>query len=162
MAVQRISTIYTHFHTKIDALDTSLLSFGASLKRAGYRLPLLREPDEAVHGMYFVRALMPERHRAGFGTGENIWVATFFVELGYFRGGGDADEGDRLSVAKDGQDDAMTLADVIENPNTDGYNSTVTGIQVITFEGVEAVGERKHADVYATRFRVRWRSDVIE
>lgn len=162
MTQQLATPIYTHLHGKVEAITTLSQGAGRALRRSSYRLQLAEEPDSAAgNGLYFVRAGAPRRHLAAFGTGENLWVADWYIQLVYFRGGGDLGSGDRLSVEENAMDDGMRLADRIENPNNDNYNSGTTGIEVITYAGIELVAEMKHRNVYETHFLIRWRSDVI-
>lgn len=163
MATQRMTPIYTHLHGKVEATTTlSQCVGGLALQRSPYRLQLAQEPDSAAgNGLYFVRASAPRRHLTAFGTSENLWVADWFIQLAYFRGGGDSGPGDRLSVESEAMDDGMTLADRIENPNANNYNSGTTGIEVITYQGIELAAETPHKSIYETRFLIRWRSDVI-
>src|ERR1051325_9219228 len=116
-------------------------------QKSGYRLTLGQEPDSAIDGLYFVDIDSIPDQGLMFGNGETTYSAQFVVEVGYFRGGGDAGGGDRQTVLRNAADDVMRIADVLSNPSN--------------FRGASRVIDKKHAEVWRLQFFVEWRSDLI-
>lgn len=151
-----ISTVLAQFDVNL-ALVASASSTTGTLRPAGHRFTLEREPLPVHDGDYFldVEAVSPGmRNRV---AGEAYWEATVVVRVAYSRGGGDAAAGDRQSVMRDGLGDAMRLSDVVENPST--YDSSNTGISEVRYLGATRAATFKRGEIWETRFLARWRSD---
>ncbi len=131
----------------------------AGFTKSGYRLLMGQEPDSAVDGLYFIDVPAILKQGATFGAAETIYEANVVVEVGYYRGGGDAGGGDRQTVMRAAADDVMRIADVLVNPAN--YGGSTTGIREIRFMGAERVLDKPHAEVWAVRLWVQWRSDLI-
>ena len=153
MAEELSSAVIDWFHTRIDTITTETRTF----RRSGYRFTPAEEPDSAIDGLYYVAMDGIEAHVRGYGTTENRWVGLFSVDVGYFRGGGDMNSGDRKSINRDGADDAMVIADIIEDPAS--YDGANTGIRTVTFAGATRITQDVARDVWRVQFRVEWRSD---
>lgn len=160
MSAQYTSTMLAQFDTNVALVTTENANpAGGGFFKSGYRFTPEHEPDSGAEGLYYldVQAVTPKERF--WGTGENIWTGTVAVQLGYFRGGGDMNAGDRQGVLRNANDDCMKLGDVCENPAN--YNSTTTGIRRIVYLGHRRAFDGKRFEVYEITFEVEWRSDAI-
>ncbi len=151
------------FDTNIALITSEAVNTaGGGFKASGYRFSSEREPDSAAEGLYYLDVPRVAPKNRSWGTGENIWEGAVVVQLGYYRGGGDAggvDGGDRRSVMVRANDDCMRLSDVCENPAN--YNSGTTGIRWIRYAGHRRAFDLKKFEVWEVAFDVEWRSDAI-
>ncbi len=162
MSVQYVTAMLAQFDTNIALVTNEAANpLGGGFKASGYRFSADKEPDSAAEGLYYLdvpRVAPKERY---WGTGENIWVGTVTLQLGYYRGGGDAggvDGGDRRSVAVRANDDCMRVSDVCENPAN--YNRDTTGIRWVKYTGHRRAFDLKKYEVWEVDFDVEWRSDL--
>jgi hypothetical protein len=157
MAFQFASLVLAQFAANLELVTSD--ASDETFKASGYRLALGKEPDSAVDGVYFIDITSIPKVAPTFGNTETIFEATIAVELGYYRGGGDLDEGDRQSVMRNAASDAQRVADVLSNPAY--YAGSVTGIREVRFIGAERIIDKHRAEVWAVRFWVQWRSDLV-
>lgn len=157
MSVELASDVIALFATRIDAITSETPRAG--FVRSGYRFRVIDEPASAIEGLYFVDVTGVRPHKRDYGRQENRWEADVSVRVGYFRGGGDADEGDRQSVMRNASDDMMRLADFLEN--TASYDGANTGARRIVFAGASRVLDAKDREVWEAKFLVEWQSDWI-
>ncbi len=162
MSVQYVTAMLAQFDTNIALVTNEAANpLGGGFKASSYRFSADKEPDSAAEGLYYLdvpRVAPKERY---WGTGENIWVGTVTLQLGYYRGGGDAggvDGGDRRSVAVRANDDCMRVSDVCENPAN--YNRDTTGIRWVKYTGHRRAFDLKKYEVWEVDFDVEWRSDL--
>ncbi len=157
MGQQFASTVLARIATNLELITTETPEQG--FQPSGYRLALAKEPDSAVDGLYFVDIPAIPRVGPTFGNQETIYEALINVEVGYYRGGGDLDGGDRQSVMRNAASDVQRIADVVCNPaNYDGSN---TGIREIRYMGAERLIDKPRAEVWRIRLWVQWRSDLV-
>lgn len=157
MATQNASTVLALFDTRMDVITSETPDAG--FKKSPYRFMLAKEPDSAIDGLYFVDIASIEPHNRTFGATETIWNLTATVEVGYFRGGGDLDGGDRQSTTRNAANDVMRIADVIQNSS--GYDGANSGVREIRFLGASRTVDKPASEVWEVRFFVQWRSDVV-
>lgn len=158
MSVVRLpSGVLAQFATNVELVTNASTNTGG-FEASGYRYLPEREPDSAMDGKYFITLERITERDPHWGTGENIQHGIVTVQTSYYRGGGDAGEGDRQSVMRNAADDCQILGDVCENP--ENYNPTVTGIRRISCTGSTKVHDLKKAEVWETTFSVEWRSDL--
>ncbi len=157
MGLQFAATVLAQFATNIEAIASESVEQG--FQASGYRLVLEKEPDSDIDGLYFIDIPAIPKVAATFGAAESIYEALINVEVGYYRGGGDMDGGDRQSVMRNAASDAQRIADVLCNPaNYDGPN---TGIREVRFMGAERVIDKPRVEVWRVRFWAQWRSDLV-
>lgn len=157
MSAQYASTVLALFDTRI-ATITSETPDGGFVKSA-YRFDLEKEPDSAIDGLYYVDVMQIDPQNPQFGATETGWDAMIAVKVGYFRGGGDMDGGDRQTVTRAAADDMQKLADVLGN--TAYYDGANTGVRRIIFRGAQRVQQTAAKDIWEARFFVNWRGSVI-
>jgi len=163
MSQQLVTAVLAQFDTNVALITSEAVNaIGGGFKASAYRFGVDKEPDSAAEGLYYLdmaRVLPKARY---WGTGENIWEGEVTVQLGYYRGGGDAggvDGGDRRAVMARANDDCMRLSDVCENPAN--YNQGTTGIRRIVYTGHRRTYDLKKYEVWEVGFTVEWRSDAI-
>lgn len=162
MSVQYVTPMLAQFDTNIALITNEAANpQGGGFKPSGYRFTADQEPDSAAEGLYYLDVPRVAPKSRFFGTGENIWKGSVKVQLGYFRGGGNAggvNGGDRRSVSVRANDDCMRLSDTCENPLN--YNSASTGIMVIQYTGHYRAFNLKKYEIWEVDFDVTWRSDL--
>ncbi len=157
MGVRYLSTILGQFATNVEAVSTASSQDG-TLTASGYRYTLDKEPDSGMDGKYFLSVTDVTPRERYWGTGEYITDGHVVVQLSYFRGGGDAGGGDRQTVMRHAADDCQQIADICENP--ENYNSSVTGLRQVLYQGSTKVHDLSKAEVWEVRFFVQWLSDI--
>ncbi len=157
MSVRYLSTILAQFATNVEAVDTASSQDG-TLTASGYRYTLDKEPDSGMDGKYFLSVTDVTPRERYWGTGEYITDGHVVVQLSYFRGGGDAGGGDRQTVMRHAADDCQQIADICENP--ENYNSSVTGLRQVLYQGSTKIHDLSKAEVWEVRFFVQWLSDI--
>ncbi len=155
MSVFDATSVLNQFHANLASITTA--SSGI-LSRSPYRFPLDKEPESGPEGRYSVEMDRVIPYDRKWGTGENVVTASVVVRVAYNRPGGDAGEGDRFSVNRKANDDAMLIADVCENPSN--YNSSASGISIVKFQGIDRVTDLPKSEIWATRFDVTFRTDL--
>ena len=157
MAAYKASDVLGQIATRIDAITSETPDAG--FKRSAYRFKIEDEPEGAIDGLYFVDLEGAQPYQRNWGTSENVIDGRAVVYVAYSRPGGDRGEGDRQTVLRNAADDCQRIADMVEDPNN--YSSTTSGIREIRFQGYERVQDLPRAEVWAVRFFVQWRSDMI-
>lgn len=133
---------------------------GGGWKASGYRFAPEKEPDSAIEGLYYLDLSETQPIQRSFGVGENLWVGVVTVQLGFYRGGGDAGGGDRRSVTASANDECMRVADVLSNPSN--YDSGTSGLRRVIYAGHRRAFDGKHGEIWEVRFDpVEWRQAVI-
>lgn len=138
----------------VDDPDTGKLIFTPS----GYRFRLDKAPDSGPAAMYFIDLDRSDPHLRRWGDGSQITESIITVDVMYARPGGSLGGGDRLSVMRNAHDDLQRMADVCENPAN--YNSSVTGIREIRYQGTRRVADLGKSEVWQVRFWCQWQSDL--
>ncbi len=157
MSVRLPSGILAQFATNIELITNASTNTGG-FTSSGYRYMPEKEPESGMDGKYFISVQRITGREPKWGTGENLIDSVVTVQTSYYRGGGDAGEGDRQSVMRNAADDCQIIGDVLENPAN--YNSDVTGIRHINCTGSLKIHDLKHAEVWETTFEVQHRSDL--
>lgn len=164
MSQQLVTPILAQFDTNIALITSEAVNAqGGGFQASAYRFTPDKEPDSAAEGLYYLDVPSVKPKARYFGTGENIWTGSVTVQLGYYRGGGDAggsDGGDHRSVMARANDDCMRLSDVCENPAN--YNSPATGIRWIRYNGHRRSYSLKKYEIWEVAFDVEWRSDLAD
>ncbi len=157
MSVRLPSGILAQFATNVELITNASTNTGG-FTASGYRYTLEKEPESGMDGKYFISVQRITGREPKWGTGENLIDSVVTVQTSYYRGGGDAGDGDRQSVMRNAADDCQIIGDVLENP--DNYNSDVTGIRHINCTGSLKVHDLPKAEVWETTFEVQHRSDM--
>lgn len=157
MATRRPSDVLAHFATRIGAITTETPDSGFQV--SAYRFSPSEEPDSAIDGLFFVDMPEIEKQAPTYGNAETIWNATVTVDVGYFRGGGDLDGGDRQSTLRNAADDMCRIGDVVADPSN--YSGSTTGIRQIMFQSARRVVDAKAKEIWRATFFVQWQSDLI-
>ena len=155
MSVFDATTVLNQIHAMLASITTAT---SGKLSRSPYRFPLDREPESGPDGRYSVEIVSVAPFDRKWGTGENVVTAAVVVRVAYNRFGGDAGGGDRFTVNRHANSDAMLIADVVENP--DNYNSSASGISVVKFQGVNRLSDLPKSEIWETRFDVTFRTDL--
>lgn len=138
----------------VDDPDTGKLIFTAS----PYRLRLDKETDSGPAARYFIDIESSDPHLRQWGSGEQKTDSIITVDVLYARPGGSLGGGDRLSVMRNAHDDLQRMADVVENPAN--YNSSVTGIREIRYQGTRRIADLGKSEIWQVRFWCQWQSDL--
>jgi hypothetical protein len=151
------ANVIAQFATNVELVtdpDTGALLFSAS----AYRFRLDKEPDTGPDARYFIDVVQSDPHLRRWGDGSQITESIITVDVAYQRPGGSLGGGDRLSVMRNAHDDLQRMSDVCENPAN--YNSSVTGIREIRYQGTQRVADLGKSEIWRVRFWCQWQSDL--
>lgn len=155
MSTRRVTDVCGWIQTRIDTITTA----SVSLRRSPYRFVLAREPDCEADALYYVECLAVDRESPWMGTGEKIQNGTFAIQIGYYRAGGDLNEGDRFSAGNNAADDVQVMSDVLEDALQ--YDGANTGIRIVQFQAAQRVRDTPTVEIWEHRYRIQWLSDVV-
>lgn len=151
------ANVIAQFATNVELVtnpDTGAKIFTAS----AYRFRLDKEPDSGPTALYFIDLDHSEPHLRQWGSGEQKTNSIIVVSVMYARPGGSLGGGDRLSVMRNAHDDLQRMSDVVENPAN--YNSSVSGIREIRYQGTRRVADLGKSEIWEVRFWCQWQSDL--
>lgn len=163
MSTQLTGPLFDHFDARVSSVTTEEVNLaGGGFRPSGYRMSPQSEPDGGMDGLYYLDLNPVAPKGRSWGTGENIWLGTMTVQLGYYRGGGDQGGptvgGDLKSVTVRANNDCMRVSDLCENP--DAYLAG-GAIREVRYLGHGRSFTGKKTEVWTVRFSVEWRSDSI-
>lgn len=151
------ANVIAQFATNVE-LVTNPDTGAAIFTPSAYRFSLDKEPDSGPAALYFIDLVESLPHLRQWGSGEQKTNTTIAVQVAYYRGGGNLHGGDRLSVMRNAHDDLQRMSDVVENP--ENYNSSVTGIREIRYQGTRRIAALGKSDIWEARFWCQWQSDL--
>jgi len=126
----------------------------AGYRAADDRFPLEDQSDAGRDRLFQVGAPDAKEVFPRLGVSDSIRRATLLVKTSYFRGGGDAGGGDRVSINARASDDMLAMARALENEA--GYDPQNTGIQRRLFGGFRELVDARRTSTWELRMDVDW------